>query len=288
MGVIKRSKNNNFNIYDNTKYNIFNGVKFILIFSIILLIIIYINSSNNIKFINILPCINYNGNKPKYIKEIFKGRKLYINKVNITSDYIKYIRSTDIKSKRSIQISKKNMKKKFYDNYFIKRKDQYNFSGYGNFCNEESIIVFNKKKPKNKPLISIILPTYNKRDSLIKSLRSIQIQTLENFEIIIIDDASKDFDSEFYDLLLRSDSRIRIFYHLNNMGVWRSRIDGFLYSKGKYILFFDPEDLYEDNYVLEDLYNLIEKYHLDSVKTLFRHIYDYGNLTSYKMCFKIN
>ena len=249
---------------------------------------LFINLSNKIKFINILPCINYNGNKPKYIEEIFKGRKLFINKANITSDYIKYIRSTDVSSNRSIQINKKNMEKKFDDNYFIKRKDQYNFSAYRNFCNEESIIVFNKTKPKNKPLISIILPTYNKRETLIKSLRSIQIQTLENFEIIIVEDASKDFDSDFYDLLLKSDSRIRIIYHLYNMGVWRSRIDGFLYSKGKYILFFDPDDLYEDNYVLEDLYNLIEKYHLDSVKTYFRNIYDYNNLTSYQICFKIN
>lgn len=288
MGIIKRSKNNIFNNYDNIIYNIFNGVKNILLISLILLIIIYNNSSNKIKFINILPCINYNGNKPKYIKEIFKGRKLFINKANITSDYIKYIRSTDIRSNRSIQISKKNMGKKFDDNYFIKRKDQYNFSAYRNFCNAESIITFNKTKPNNKPLISIILPTYNKRDTLIKSLRSIQIQTLENFEIIIVDDASKDFDSDFYDLLLKSDSRIRIIYHLYNMGVWRSRIDGFLYSKGKYILFFDPDDLYEDNYVLEDLYSLIEKYHLDSVKALFRSIYDYNNLTSYKKCFEIN
>jgi hypothetical protein len=56
------------------------------------------------------------------------------------------------------------------------------------------------------------------------------------------------------------------------MGLWRSRLDGILYSRGKYIISFDPGDLYEDNYVLEDAYNLMEKYNLDSVKFLFRII----------------
>ena len=47
------------------------------------------------------------------------------------------------------------------------------------------------------------------------------------------------------------------------MGWWRTRRDGLLYSKGKYVIFFDVGDLYEDNYVLEDAFNVIEKYNLD-------------------------
>ena len=66
------------------------------------------------------------------------------------------------------------------------------------------------------------------------------------------------------------------------MGVWRSRIDGFLYSKGKYIIYFDPDDIYEDNYVLEDAYNIINKYHIDSVKMPARYIYNYSNLDNNK------
>ena len=41
------------------------------------------------------------------------------------------------------------------------------------------------------------------------------------------------------------------------MGSWRSRLDVILYSKAKYILLFDAGDIYEDNYVLEDSYNII-------------------------------
>ena len=69
------------------------------------------------------------------------------------------------------------------------------------------------------------------------------------------------------------------------MGLWRSRIDGFLYSKGKYILHFDTSDLYEDNYILEDAYNLMEKYNLDSLKFLFRLIFNYNNLNLSRIVF---
>ena len=62
------------------------------------------------------------------------------------------------------------------------------------------------------------------------------------------------------------------------MGCWRSRLDGVIYSRGKYIIFFDPGDLYEDNYVLLDAFNIIEKYNLDSCKFLFRIIRSFKRL----------
>ena len=65
-----------------------------------------------------------------------------------------------------------------------------------------------------------------------KSIRSIQNQSLKNIEIIIVDDCSTDDSNKYYKYLLETDERIRVFIHLKNMGVWRSRLDGFLYSKG--------------------------------------------------------
>jgi glycosyltransferase involved in cell wall biosynthesis len=72
------------------------------------------------------------------------------------------------------------------------------------------------------------------------------------------------------------------------MGVWRARLDGFLYSRGKYVITLDPDDLYEDNYVLEDLYNIMEKYQLDSVKMLFRLFDDYNKIDQSRLPFNIN
>ena len=68
------------------------------------------------------------------------------------------------------------------------------------------------------------------------------------------------------------------FHHMKNMGCWRSRLDGILYSKGKYIILFDTGDLYQDNYVLQNAYDVITKYRLDSCKFLFRVLTSFKRL----------
>ena len=64
-------------------------------------------------------------------------------------------------------------------------------------------------------------------------------------------------------------------------------MNGILYSKGKYILLFDTGDLYEDNFVLEDAFNLIESYKIDSVKMIFRIIYSFDNITESNVKFHV-
>ena len=56
------------------------------------------------------------------------------------------------------------------------------------------------------------------------------------------------------------------------MGLWRSRMDGFLYSKGKYILHFDPGDILADNFSLEDAFYFVTKYNLDTIRFSFSRI----------------
>ena len=82
-------------------------------------------------------------------------------------------------------------------------------------------------------------------------------------------DCSTDNSKNILKNLLDTDPRIRVFTHLKNLGAWRSRLDGFLYSRAKYIIHFDLDDFYLDNYILEDTYNLITKYTLDSIKFSF-------------------
>ena len=69
---------------------------------------------------------------------------------------------------------------------------------------------------------------------------------------------------------MKTDKRIRIFTHLKNMGAWRSRLDAFLYSNAPYVIHFYAGDFYSDNYVLEDIYYLANKYKLDSLRFSFR------------------
>ena len=49
----------------------------------------------------------------------------------------------------------------------------------------------------------------------------------------------------------------------------------FYISRGEYVIHFDIGDLYEDNLVLEDAYNIAKKYNLDSIKMFFRLLYSY-------------
>ena len=60
-----------------------------------------------------------------------------------------------------------------------------------------------------------------------KSIRSIQSQTLKNIEIIIENDCSIDKTKQYYNNLRENDLRVGIFNHIKNLGVWMSRFDGF-------------------------------------------------------------
>ena len=144
-------------------------------------------------------------------------------------------------------------------------------------CDQKKLLTIKKKDKKinyDRPIISIIIPYYNAKLNLIKTLRSLQLQTLKNIEIIVVEDNVANAKKKCKNLL-DSDFRIRLFSQPKNKGIWRKRIDGFLYSRGKYILHIDPGDILSDSYVLEDLYKLVSKYNLDTVRFSYsRTTYD--------------
>ena len=289
--VLKQGNN------DRNKNKIFLIQLIIIFISIYLLLFSFINKEEDTfnkcieKFLYILPRTNPKSNN-KRLKSVFKSRKLFINDANITNEYIRCIRPLTLFSKNNnIKLPNDFIKTRFNQIYFQKRKDQLSFEDYAKLCIKEKLINQNKiqkyKKP-NTPFISVIIAAYNKEKVLLKSIRSIQNQSLKNIEIIIVNDASTDNSEKIFDYLLKSDPRIRVFKHLKNLGVWRTRIDGLLYSNAKYVIHFDCGDLYYDNYVLEDLYDLIEKYKLDSIKSIFKTIrnYNYKKLKFSKNIFK--
>ena len=240
---------------------------YVLFFIIIIVIKIFIleiklNIKYN-KFSYLFPKTNFKDFK---LKNIFRSRELFISDGNISNEYIHFI--NPLKDKQCKYYKKYNIK--FYEKDFVDRKEQLDYNEFAKICVNGTIIYCPEiDKSFNKPLVSIILATYNKEDTLMKSITSILNQSLKNIEIIIVDDCSTDNTKKFYKLLLKKDSRIRIFYHLKNMGVWRTRIDGLLYSRGEYVIHFDTADMYADNFVLSDAYNISKKYDLDSVKMVF-------------------
>ena len=225
-----------------------------------------------------LPKINIETyNASKNLNQIFKSRQLFINNSNLTKEYINIIRPINKEEESNYNKSGLKEEIRFNLNYFKTREEKANYSNFGKLCIEERLI--NKEKIEIfKPIISVIVPSFNKEHYIMKSIRSIQNQSFKNIEIIIVNDCSTDNSSKYFNYLLETDPRIRIFHHLQNMGCWRSRLDGFLYSRGKYIIHFDMGDIYSDEFVLEDAYNLIEKYNLDSIKMMFKIIFNYSNI----------
>ena len=101
--------------------------------------------------------------------------------------------------------------------------------------------------------ISIIIPVYNVEKYLEKCLNSIMVQTLQEMEIICINDGSTDNSAQILDKLALTDNRIKVF-HCENKGAGEARNFGFEKSTGEFVLFFDSDDYIEKKDALEILY----------------------------------
>jgi glycosyltransferase involved in cell wall biosynthesis len=93
------------------------------------------------------------------------------------------------------------------------------------------------------PLISVILPTYNRLDFLPETVESILNQTFSDFELIIINDGSTDNTESW--VKEQTDERIRYIGYSKNQGVSYARNQGLDAARGKYIAFIDSDDINE-------------------------------------------
>lgn len=109
-----------------------------------------------------------------------------------------------------------------------------------------------------QPFFSIVIPTYNRRDLLEKCVNSVLNQTFTDFEIIVIDDGSKDGTGEFIASLETRKINLKYRYHKNH-GVSFSRNKGIKVAKGKWIAFLDSDDWWKPT-KLERIAEYINKY----------------------------
>ena len=219
-------------------------------------------------FKDIIPKINLiENNNQTNIKDIFKSRILYINEKNITNNYIRFLRPIELLVEEKYKSSYSENAE--VDQILSKREGQMDLVDFYTLCDKQTLIETNINDIIEEPMISIIISYISRKTEIIRSINSIQEQNFRNVEIIIVDDCPGENNTELFDKIFENDKRVRIFKHEKNMGLWRSRLDGFLYSRGKYILHFDPGDILADNFVLEDMINLVGKYNLDSVRFSF-------------------
>lgn len=93
----------------------------------------------------------------------------------------------------------------------------------------------------NKPIVSVIIPTYNREKLLMRAIQSVLNQTFKDFEIIVIDDSSRGNTKEFVKSI--KDKRIKYIYKSRfSHNPATTRNEGIIKSKGKYIAFLDDDD----------------------------------------------
>lgn len=106
--------------------------------------------------------------------------------------------------------------------------------------------------------ISVIMPVYGVEDFVGRAIESIQAQTLTEWELLAVDDGSKDRSGEICEEYAVRDPRIRVI-HKNNGGAPSARNAAIPQAQGKYMYFMDSDDWAEPG-MLEDMYSLAEKH----------------------------
>ena len=97
-------------------------------------------------------------------------------------------------------------------------------------------------------LVSIIIPVYNVEKYIRRCIDSVLVQTMKDFELILIDDGSPDKCGDICDEYAKCDSRINV-VHKENEGVSAARNTGLDLAKKKYVVFLDSDDEIEKDYI---------------------------------------
>lgn len=115
----------------------------------------------------------------------------------------------------------------------------------------------------NKKL-SIIIPVYQAEKYLENCVKSLQMQTYRNIEIILVDDGSSDSSPQICDVLSKEDSRIKVI-HKKNQGPSSARNAGLKLCSGDYITFCDSDDELADVQIYEKCMNTFAEKDVEAV-----------------------
>lgn len=115
----------------------------------------------------------------------------------------------------------------------------------------------------SKPAISVIIPVYNAQDGIKRCVDSLLNQSFKNFEIILLNDGSKDNSLNILKEYELKYSFVRVI-DKQNEGVAVTRNKGILLAEGEYIMFMDNDDFVDSDYI-ETFYQAIHEKNLDLV-----------------------
>ena len=137
------------------------------------------------------------------------------------------------------------------------------------------IILKKKGYPFFMPKISIIVPVYNVEKYIDKCLRSLTEQTLQDIEIIIVNDGTQDKSEDIIEKYVKDNPTKIKYYKKENGGLSSARNYGLKYVTGEYIAFLDSDDYVETN-MYEEMYILAKKENAEMVECDFVWEWEYG------------
>lgn len=117
-----------------------------------------------------------------------------------------------------------------------------------------------------EPLVSIIIPTYNRAHLIGETINSIINQTYQNWECLVIDDRSSDQTEKLIEFYASKDERIKYFQRPKNLmkGANNCRNFGFEMSRGEFVKWFDSDDLLKPDSIKIQVRHLESNKHFDA------------------------
>ena len=187
-------------------------------------------------------------------------RKSCLEKTGAYDESFKYAQDYELWLRLSEKFKVSNLNETLYiwrkRNDAASERNKYEQEEYARIAVQNALIRRNKNITKTEsPVVSVIVPTFNRPAMLKEAVASILGQTYQDFEIIVVNDAGEDVEKLIEEF---EDERIIYLKHEGNKGLAASRNTGIAASKGKYISYLDDDDIFYPNH-LEMLINCLEK-----------------------------
>lgn len=131
------------------------------------------------------------------------------------------------------------------------------------------------KNTEHSVWLSMIIPIYNAEKYLGQCIESVLSQSYPDFELILVDDGSRDSSGQICRRFAERDSRIR-YFHKENGGSLSARRYGIKHARGEYIGFMDADDYLIGDHVFQSLYQSAAEYDCDLVQ--FGYVKKYNHL----------
>jgi glycosyltransferase involved in cell wall biosynthesis len=125
---------------------------------------------------------------------------------------------------------------------------------------------------REAPFFSIVMPVYGVEPYIASAVGDILNQSFEDWELILVDDCTKDASTQIAETVIDGDPRVKIVRHDKNQGLSAARNTGMAHSSGDYLWIPDPDDRY-DHELLALVFESLNSHAVDLL--IFGHTYDY-------------